>query len=249
MVTAPAGAFIFHGHEASRVVLIAGGIGITPLMSIVRSLTDRAWPGEIYLLLSVRRVVDIPFRDELAHLEARFRNFHLRIVVSNDPETPWSGRRGTITQSTIQSFVPDLRTGPIFVCGPAPMMAAMREILVDLGVPDADVRQEAFVSRPAPEAGGAGGDGRPAVAATIAFTRSGRTIDAAADLTVLEAAEECGMSIPFECRSGICGQCKTTLTAGEVVMDVQDALTSADRRRGLILACQARALCALEVDA
>jgi ferredoxin len=66
---------------------------------------------------------------------------------------------------------------------------------------------------------------------------------------VLEAAEECGVPIPFECRSGICGQCKTKLIAGQVVMEVQDALTSSDRANGWILACQARAAKDLIVDA
>jgi ferredoxin len=70
-----------------------------------------------------------------------------------------------------------------------------------------------------------------------------------ADLTVLEAAEECGVTIPFECRSGICGQCKTRLISGKVVMEVQDALTGSDRARGIMLACQARAAQDLVVDA
>jgi ferredoxin len=66
---------------------------------------------------------------------------------------------------------------------------------------------------------------------------------------VLEAAENCGVEIPFECRSGICGQCKTPLLVGRVTMEVQDALTAADRLKGLILACQARAVRDVEVDA
>ena len=67
--------------------------------------------------------------------------------------------------------------------------------------------------------------------------------------SVLEAAEEAGVAIPFECRSGLCGQCKTQLVSGRVTMDVQDALTAADRSRGVSLACQARATRDLEIDA
>jgi len=69
------------------------------------------------------------------------------------------------------------------------------------------------------------------------------------DVTVLEAAERAGVEIPFECRSGICGQCRTMLLSGRVTMDVQDALSAADRAKGLILACQARARRDIEVDA
>jgi len=72
---------------------------------------------------------------------------------------------------------------------------------------------------------------------------------AEARLTVLEVAEENGITIPFECRSGICGQCKTKLVSGKVAMEVQDALTPADRAKGLILACQARCAKDVVIDA
>jgi ferredoxin-NADP reductase/DMSO/TMAO reductase YedYZ heme-binding membrane subunit len=256
-VSAPAGKFVFAGHEAGRIVLIAGGIGVTPTMAVLRSLTDRGWPGDIYLLFSVKIVRDIVFPDELAYLQTRFPNLHVRVVVSRDPETPWDGPRGQITREVIKNFVPDLRRGPVMLCGPAPMMTAMREILVSMGVPDAEVLQEAFVS---PASGAAAVNGQPAAAAsselavdgatgTIVFTKTGRTAELPAEQSVLEAAEASGVEIPFECRSGICGQCKTRLTSGRVAMDVQDALTAADRMRGLILACQAHAIGPIEVDA
>ena len=69
------------------------------------------------------------------------------------------------------------------------------------------------------------------------------------DSGISKVAEDAGVAIPYECRSGICGQCKTRLVAGRVVMDVQDALTADDRKRGLILACQARPVKDVVVDA
>jgi ferredoxin-NADP reductase/DMSO/TMAO reductase YedYZ heme-binding membrane subunit len=255
-VSAPAGKFIFAGHESEHVVLIAGGIGITPMMSVVRSLTDRGWRGDIYLLFSVRLVRDVVFHEELAYLQARFPNLHVRIIVSRDPETPWDGPRGQITRDIIAGFVPGLTHGPVLLCGPDPMMAAMRAILVGMGVPDAEVLQEAFIS-PAtvePTAAVHGVDTAEEPLAdgeipSLIFKRAGKTVEFASDQTVLEAAEEAGVAIPFECRSGICGQCKTQLISGRVTMDAQDALTVADRARGLILACQARATRTVEVDA
>jgi ferredoxin len=139
------------------------------------------------------------------------------------------------------------------------MMTAMRATLVGMGVPDKDVWQEEFVSRPDPVEPAAGAvDVAPAVdegapgdspTASLAFRRSGATVDLPADRTVLEAAEEHGIDLPFECRSGICGQCKTQLVAGRVRMDIQDALSAGDRAKGFILACQAHALTNIEVDA
>jgi len=261
-VSAPAGAFVFDPASASRVVLIAGGIGITPLLSTIRSLTDRAWRGDIYLLYAVRTAADIAFRDELTWLASRFPNLHVRILVTRD--APVAGAdasglvvNGAISADTIAAFVPDLRTGPVLLCGPAPMMTAVRGMLIALGVADADILQEAFVSHPEVIDQGAPtlvdtppvDTGLPDGETAIVFRRAGRTVDAPAGQTVLEAAEDAGVAIPFECRAGICGQCKTPLVSGRVAMDVQDALSAADRARGLILACQARALQPIEIDA
>ena len=54
-VSAPAGKFVFAGHEAERIVMVAGGVGITPMMAVIRSLTDRCWPGDIYLIFAVKK--------------------------------------------------------------------------------------------------------------------------------------------------------------------------------------------------
>jgi ferredoxin-NADP reductase/DMSO/TMAO reductase YedYZ heme-binding membrane subunit len=260
-VGAPAGRFVFAHDQAKRCILIAGGVGITPMMSTVRSLTDRCWPGEIYLVFSVRTRKDFAFRDELAYLQARFANLHVLVTLTNEPDPAWDGARGQISKALLEGFIPELAHepahGPILVCGPEPMMTAMRRLLVDqLHVPDAEVLEEAFVSPPAPA-----GDGEAALvpaelpeigeageAGSVRFERAGKTAEPAA-LTVLEAAEEAGVEIPFECRSGICGQCKTKLISGKVTMGVQDALTPADRAKRLILACQARPVGDVVVDA
>jgi ferredoxin len=136
----------------------------------------------------------------------------------------------------------------------------MRRLLVDdMKIPDAEVLEEAFVSPQAPPdapepstADAATTPVEPAEsgdAPSIRFQRAGKTADGGVGLTVLEAAEDAGVAIPFECRSGICGQCKTRLVSGRVTMDVQDALTAGDRAKGVILACQARPVRDVIVDA
>ena len=243
-VSAPAGKFVFAGHEAARVVLLAGGIGITPMMSVISSLTDRGWAGDMYLVFSVRLVKDVVFRAEIAELCAKHPNLHVKITVSGDPDAAWDGARGNITRELLEGFIPGFTSGPVLVCGPDPMMTAMRKLLVGMGLPDTDVHQEAFIS---PKAAAPGDQSsateEPPLAegqvANLTFQKSG-TETQTSDQTVLEAAEDAGVEIPFECRSGICGQCKTKLITGLVRMDNQDALTAADRAKGLILACQAR---------
>jgi ferredoxin-NADP reductase/DMSO/TMAO reductase YedYZ heme-binding membrane subunit len=250
-ISAPAGKFHFAGHESQRIVLIAGGIGITPMMSVIRAMTDGGWNGEMYLLFSVRLVKDIVFADEIAALQAKHPNLHVKITISGDADTPWEGARGNITREMIAGFIPGLKRGPIMLCGPDRMMTAMRDILVGMGVPDAEVHQEAFISPKAVEDAVASeadviDESQPR---SVYFKQADKRVPVTNGLTVLECAEDEGVEIPSECRSGICGQCKTRLVTGKVVMDVQDALTNADRARGLILACQARPVRDVEIDA
>ena len=269
-VSAPAGRFVFTGAEADRVVLIAGGVGITPLMAIIRYLTDRCWPGQIYLVYAVRRRADLIFADELTYLQRRFANLHVCQTLSREPGqsegSDWTGARGAITAAMLSAFVPDVARGPVYLCGPDAMMAAMQDILRGLGLPDAALRTEAFVSSatnaPAAvdaavsvtlEASAAPAIPRdPAAAAqegSVRFQRSGQVVTQPPRQTILETAEAAGIDIAFECRAGICGQCKTRLLSGRVAMESEDALTAGEKARGLILACQAHALGDVTVDA
>jgi ferredoxin-NADP reductase/DMSO/TMAO reductase YedYZ heme-binding membrane subunit len=263
-VTAPAGKFTFTGSEAPGVVLIAGGVGITPLMSIARALTDRKWGGEIDLFYSVRSERELIFADEIARLAKSFPNFKPHLSVTGEASASWTGLRSRIDAALIRRFVPDLSQRIAFVCGPTPMLEPMRAMLRELGVPDAQVRFEEFSSpnqrsaddEPAPAAGasgdedsGATSDEVGAAAATIAFAKSGLSARPGADQTVLEAAEAAGVEIPSDCRAGTCGTCKTKLLSGRVRMESEDALTRSDKKLGLILACQAHAVGDITVDA
>jgi ferredoxin-NADP reductase/DMSO/TMAO reductase YedYZ heme-binding membrane subunit len=265
-VAAPAGKFYFAGHEAQRVVLVAGGVGITPMMAVIRSLTDRCWGGDIYLIFAVKQRRDVIFETELAYLAERFPNLHVKVTLTAEPAEAdggaapgglWSGARGRIDRALVDGFVPMPFAGPVMLCGPEPQMQAARKLFVELGVANERILEEAFVSPPmakddaaaekemmAPAESGAV-DGEY----TVAFKRAGKAAEGVVGLTVLEVAEDNDIALPFECRSGICGQCKCKLVSGRVVMEVQDALTAADRANGFILACQARPVQNCEVDA
>nr|HEX4315329.1 ferric reductase-like transmembrane domain-containing protein [Kofleriaceae bacterium] len=255
-VGAPAGKFFFAGHEAERVVLVAGGVGITPMMSVIRSLTDRGWTGDMYLVFAVKTRADIIFEKELALLQERHPNLHVVVTLTGEPaDSPWTGARGRIDRALVEGFVPSVGSSRVMLCGPDAQMKAARALFVSLGVPDGQVHEEEFVSPPAPATSAAADAamappvdaGDPSGAFTVAFKRAGKTADVVG-LTVLEAAEDNDVTIPFECRSGICGQCKCKLVSGRVVMEAQDALSAGDRAKGLILACQARPVQNCEID-
>ncbi len=261
-ISAPAGRFVFSGADGKKVVLLAGGVGVTPLMSMVRFLTDVCWAGDIYFVFSVRTQADLIFREELATLERRFPNLHVCLTLTKETGDAWKGRRGAITKDLLTDFVPDLTSGPIYLCGPDGMMAAMRVLLLELGVAASAINTEAFVTPVAandaatlaPEVGAASVGAPPlgdasAGGGRIRFARSARDAEPSAGKTILESAEDAGVSIPFECRSGICGQCKTRLVAGRVTMETEDALSAAEKSKGLILACQAHAVGDVTLDA
>lgn len=255
-VTGPFGDFTFTGTNAESIVLIAGGVGITPMMSVLRYLTDTAWPGEIFFVYGARSTEEFVFREELERLERRFPKLHVLAAMQRTPGTAWLGPEGPITREMLKDAVPEIARRRIHLCGPPGMMAAMRKELDELGVPETQLYTEAFgpASLPAdPDAlevvsppstgiqGGATSAGETGIAqTTITFSVAGVSVPLPADQTILEAAETAGVEIPYACRVGTCGACVTKLLAGEVAMDVETGLAPEDKANGFVLACQAK---------
>ena len=245
----PYGRFTFRGVESDSVVFLGGGVGITPLMSSIRYLTDQSWNGRIDLVYACKDLESVIFRDELNHLARRHPNLHVSIVLSDESSAAWAGPRGFITAELLGQ-IPQIRSRRIHLCGPPVMMDAVRNELGKLGIDLASVHSELFLSPsrtvpPGPEVSA----GDTATAVTCSFERSGKKAPLAAGQTVLEAAEEVGVPIEYACRQGYCGLCKIKLLSGEVTMDVDDGLTPLDRSSGVILACQAKASADISVDA
>lgn len=250
-VTGPFGEFTFTGTDAESIVLIAGGVGITPMMSVLRYLTDIAWPGEIFFLYGARSTDEFVFRDELERLERRFANLHVMAAMQRSAGTVWLGPEGPITQEMLHSAVPDIAKRRVHLCGPPGMMAAMRAQLAELGVPEAQLHTEAFGPASLPDNAAELEAKEPPAAVrtkhaasvaptTVTFAISGVSAPLSADETVLEAAEEAGVEIPYACRVGECGVCVTKLISGEVTMAVETGLDPEDKQKGYILACQAK---------
>lgn len=253
-IGAPGGKFFFDDLQAKAVVLIAGGVGITPLMSILRNLADRSWGGKIYFINAMRSTADRIFADEIAYLAKRFENLHVLNYYSQSnpstidatPSERWQERSGYINAKDLSAFVPDLKTLPVFLCGPDAMMQAVRKMIVSLGIPNEQIATEEFVS-PRSVAGReqSSNSSQPedtglanGAIASITFSTSNQSIEVDASSTILEAAEQAGVAIPWECRSGICGQCKLRCISGRVTMDSRDALSKSEEANGFILACQ-----------
>lgn len=258
-ISAPAGRFVFEDTQHAAVTLIAGGVGITPMMSMARCLTERSWTGEIYFVFVTRTANDIIFHDELQRMAARHSNFHLHVTLTdgNSGDT-WAGAVGRLTEKTLATIVPSIASQPAFVCGPGPMMDATCEILRKLGVPKEWIITEAFVSpatanepfAPMESELNQAGLVDAEFESIISFSKSQVVITATSHTSVLEAAEAAGVDLAWECRSGICGQCKVHCPEGSVHMTSHDALTAKEKAQRYILACQAHPRSAqLSIDA
>ncbi|MCU0506802.1 MAG: FAD-binding oxidoreductase [Anaerolineae bacterium] len=245
-VNAPSGRFTFAGKEADSIVLIAGGVGVTPLMCVVRYLTDLAWGGDIYLLYAARRAADALFRDEIEYLSRRHPNLQVTLIVEV-PDAAWPYRTGRVDRAVLAAAIPQIANRHVHLCGPPAMMAAVKEALLALDVPADQIETEAFIGREGPPKPPPTGARTDSSVATIRFVRSRKS--ARLSLPVLEAAEAVGVVIDYACRAGVCGVCKVKLLTGEVSMNVQDALSDEDRAQGLVLACQAIASSDIAVDA
>lgn len=253
-IAAPQGRFTFSGAEAESIVLIGAGVGITPLMCIIRSLTDRGWNRDIYLLFACRNSEDFVFRDELERLQKRHANLHVVATMTRSDGTVWMGPKGRLTKELIAQSVPDLPTRRIHVCGPPAMMDVTRAMLADLGVKPGQVFTEAFgpaekkeVRQSAVQT--AMVEAPPETTPVVSFAISQKAAPLPADTSVLEAAEHVGVSIDNSCRAGTCGLCKVKLLKGAVTMAVEDSLSPEEKSQGIILACQAKSKSNIEVEA
>ncbi len=142
IIRGPYGDFTFQG-EHDRVCMLSGGIGITPLRSMIRYSTDKGLSASIVLLYSNRQEDDIIFEDDLEGMAKR--NPNLKIVNTiTKPSPVWKGLKGRIDRDMIVREVPDYADRVFFASGPRKMVDAILTLLKDLGLPENQIKQEYF---------------------------------------------------------------------------------------------------------
>ena len=233
----PGGTFVYPEGSAP-LVLIAGGIGITPLLAMVRHGIEAQPQRSITLLLSARTAADVPFAKQLQAYADRHPKFRLVIALSAGTHDPrfLSGR---IDTRVIEAVVRPVRQSVYMLCGPLPMIDSMKDALESIGVPSSNIHFEKFATAVAAA--------NSAAEAWITLKQSGNRLRIGSGQTILDACERGGATVPSMCRVGVCGTCRTRLLHGDVAGDF-DGLDESDRAEGYILPCVARPLgdCAIE---
>ena len=231
----PSGRFCFDELQHKKIVLIAGGSGITPMMSMLRYIDDLGLATEVTLLYFVRTPRDIIFANELAQLRVSIRNFHY-VVITSQPDPGWAGPTGHLSRELLEAQISSPQSSTFFLCGPKGLMETARNILHLMGVQDAQILRESFGGKaPAP-----GPAEAHRTTGTLEFARSRRSCPISDGRTLLETAESGGVSIPSSCRQGQCGTCAVRLLRGEIQMESEDGLSPELKAQGYILACVAR---------
>jgi len=145
-IDSPMGSFTLHKDSAKPAVFLAGGIGITPFVSIVRQADRDRLLHKLYLFYSNRRPEDTPFFEALQILEKSNPDFHLVCTMTkmHQSQKEWKGETGVINKEMLLRQVIQLQ-GPIYyVAGPPGMVLGMRKMLVGAGVDEDDIRTEEF---------------------------------------------------------------------------------------------------------
>ena len=144
-VKGPGGSFSFFDHPARKMLMISGGSGITPVMSMARWVCDTVADCDVVFLHAARTAADIIFRAELEMMDRRYANFHLFVTSSQaEPDQAPSELSGRITPEMVRKVAPDFAERTVYVCGPTGFMASARNIMKSLDHPMDNFHEESF---------------------------------------------------------------------------------------------------------
>ena len=220
-----------------RVAMIAGGVGITVPIALIRELATRARQGlpvpEVVLMLCVPRVADIAFLHELLGLDLRCGWFTLRAFVTR--ETVREGEHFRCGRPGQDSLAVLGHPQAAVICGSHAFARALREQL-EQRWPGLALLVESFTPPVAPVLAAAP-DGNDRRAIRLRIAGAGTVLEMAPGPSLLEMLESADIPVRNQCRSGICGSCRIRISGGQCRFEPDFCLTEKDRRSGLVLSC------------
>jgi ferredoxin-NADP reductase/predicted pyridoxine 5'-phosphate oxidase superfamily flavin-nucleotide-binding protein len=239
-VRGPSGAFHADPAAVHDVVLVAAGSGVTPMMSMIRTLLAAPAAGRIALLYSSRGEEEVIFADELCQLEKQKPE---RLTVTH----VLTQEHGRLDATRVHSWLTELRPSEdtrYYLCGPEALMVTVQSALTELGVPDAHVHHETYTS-------GADTTTTPTTPQEMTVedgTHSLGPVVVEPGQTLLDAGLTAGLPMPYSCTVGNCGDCMVKLRGGEVAMSGPNCLTPQQKADGYVLTCVGYPLSKLTLD-
>ena len=248
-VMKPMGSFtteFLPGNER-HLVMFAGGSGITPVMSMLKSVLVQEPGSKVSLIYGNRNIESIIFKQELDQLAIKFKGRLTIVHVLENPSPDWRGYTGLLTKDLIDSMLgglgdlsPDKTT--YWLCGPEVMMKIIEEALSARNVLPENVRKELFVHATVEkESAEVLLTEKPGVeqsrVVTILYEGEEYKVTVEPGKFILETALDEGIDLPFSCQSGICTSCRGRKLSGEMRLVNQEGLSQAELDEGYVLTC------------
>ncbi|MCH9642084.1 MAG: ferredoxin reductase [Actinomycetia bacterium] len=197
-LAAPQGNFVMPDPAPASVLFLTAGSGITPVMSMLRTLVRRGQLGDVMHVHSAPTAADVLFAEELSELANRFSGYTLQLRATR--------AEGRLDLARLDDVAPDWRERQTWACGPEALLGAALRTWSDEGIVDR-LHLERFAASRGPVHGSGG---------TVEFARSGKTTTVDAATSLMDAGEAAGVQMPFGCRMGICQSCVVGLLKGHV---------------------------------
>jgi ring-1,2-phenylacetyl-CoA epoxidase subunit PaaE len=243
-VAPPNGRFVFEPDtdKSRSIAAFAAGSGITPIMSIIKTILEEEIDSKIVLVYGNRSPEDTIFYDELIDLQSKYpERFFLQLVFSRSREN--GSLFGRIERSTVNYIIKnkhkDISFNAYYLCGPEDMIDTVSEALLENRVKKEDIHFELFtVSAPKTGVDDALAAGTTQI--TVLVDDEETSFQMSRKQTILEAALAKDIDAPYSCQGGICSTCIARITEGEATMRQNNILTDGEVEEGLILTCQAQ---------
>lgn len=249
-VMAPHGSFCWNFDAGARreYVGFAGGSGITPVLSLMKTALAMEPHSRFTLFYGNRNSIGVMFLDEIADLKDRYLDRLSVFHFLEDEEEEIDLFNGRLDRAKVDelltSLVKPANVDAFFICGPGPMMDAAEEALLARGVEKSRILIERFTTGPLSEAQAAAARAleQKAAGLKMSVTLNGRRMNVSFDPaqhSILDNVRAAGLPAPFACKGGVCATCRAKVIAGEVSMKVNYGLSEQEIADGYVLTCQA----------
>lgn len=232
--------------QTRQVVFVGAGSGITPLFSILKSILMVEPESEVVLIYGSRNEESIIFKSKLEKLQEKYKDRLQVVHTLSQPSPEWTGETGRLNKSHLLKILEkkphiNKKEAEFFLCGPEDMMEEAHRALSILAVTEGKIRKESFVTATSLQPGEVmveeEDDTNKTREITLIYEGAEYKLPVKPHETVLEAALNMDIDLPYSCQAGMCTACMGRCTSGKVHLDEEDALSEAERNEGFILTC------------